>query len=92
MHKKMFVISKGFYKRKGCVNQMFTLKMIVEMYLEEGGRMFGAFMNLEKSCNIFMRCPESIWCGKAFTSRDQFFCKGASLSVSVNEELSELWC
>ncbi len=39
----------GFRKGRGYVNQIFTVKMLVEKYLEKDRKLFTAFMDLEKA-------------------------------------------
>ncbi len=36
----------GFRKRRGCVNQIFTVKILVEKYLEKDRKLSAAFMDL----------------------------------------------
>ena len=37
------------FRRRGCVDQMFALRCIVEKYLEKGKKVYGTFMDLEKA-------------------------------------------
>ncbi len=39
----------GFRKSKGCVDQIFAVKILVEKYLEKDRQLFAAFMDLEKA-------------------------------------------
>ncbi len=39
----------GFRKGRGCVDQIFAVKMLVEKYLEKDRKLFAAFMDLEKA-------------------------------------------
>ncbi len=39
---------RGFRKGRGCVNQIFAMKILVKKYLEKDRRLFAAFMDLEK--------------------------------------------
>ncbi len=39
----------GFRKGRGCVDQIFTVKILVEKYLEKDRKLFAAFMDLEKA-------------------------------------------
>ncbi len=39
----------GFQKGRGCVNQIFAMKILVEKYLEKDRKLFAAFMDLEKA-------------------------------------------
>ncbi len=36
----------GFWKGMGCVDQIFTVKILVEKYLEKDRKLFAAFMDL----------------------------------------------
>ncbi len=39
----------GFRRRKSCVDQIFTIKMLTEEYLGKGKKLYAAFMDLEKA-------------------------------------------
>ena len=39
----------AFRKGKGCIDQIFTVKMVAEKYLAKGRKMYAAFMDLEKA-------------------------------------------
>ena len=39
----------GFRRGRGCVDQIFTVKMLVEKYLVKGRKLYAAFMDLEKA-------------------------------------------
>src|SRR5678816_1578033 len=39
----------GFREGRGCVDQVFTLKMLVEKSLERKGKVYGCFLDLEKA-------------------------------------------
>ena len=39
----------GFRKGRGCIDQIFTLRMLVEKHLAKDRKMFAAFMDLEKA-------------------------------------------
>src|ERR1041384_409583 len=39
----------GFMKGRGCVDQIFTLRMIVEKCLDVGKKVFAVFVDLEKA-------------------------------------------
>ena len=41
----------GFRKGRGCVDQIFTVKMLIEKYLVKGRKLYAAFMDLEKAYN-----------------------------------------
>ena len=40
---------EGCRKGKGCVDQVFAIKMMVEEYLGKGGKVYAALMDLEKA-------------------------------------------
>ncbi len=42
---------EGFQKGRGCINQIFAVKILVEKYLEKNRNLFAAFMDLEKTCD-----------------------------------------
>ncbi len=48
-----------FRKGKGCVDQIFAMKMIVEEYLRKGESVYAAFMDLEKAYDITDR--KALW-------------------------------
>ncbi len=37
---------QDFQKGRGCIDQIFAVKILVEKYLEKDGRLFAAFMDL----------------------------------------------
>ncbi len=39
----------GFWKGRGCVDQIFAMKILVEKYLGKDKKLFAAFMDLEKA-------------------------------------------
>ncbi len=39
----------GFRKGRGCVDQIFAMKMLVEEYLGKDKKLYAAFMDLEKA-------------------------------------------
>ncbi len=39
----------GFRKRRGCVDQIFSFRMVVEKILEKRKKLYAAFMDLEKA-------------------------------------------
>ncbi len=49
MDKRMGDEEGGFRKGKGCVDQTFTVKILVEKYLEKDRKLSAALMDLEKS-------------------------------------------
>ncbi len=46
-------------KGRGCVDQIFAMKMLVEEYLEKDKKLYAAFMDLEKAYNRVDR--EAFW-------------------------------
>ena len=46
---RMWNVQCGFMKGKGCVDQIFTLRMIVEKCLDVGKKVFAVFVDLEKA-------------------------------------------
>ncbi len=84
----------GFQKGRGCVDQIFAVKILVEKYLEKDRKLFAAFMDLEKAYDRVDR--KSLWdtlrvCGVGGQLLEgiRSFCENASASVRVNGELSE---
>ncbi len=60
----------GFRKGRGCVDQIFAVKILVEKYLEKDRKLFAAFMDLEKAYDRVNRkglweTLESVWVGRA---------------------------
>ncbi|WP_435362532.1 reverse transcriptase domain-containing protein, partial [Klebsiella pneumoniae] len=49
----------GFRKGKGCVDQIFVMRNIVEKHLERGKKVYAAFMDLEKAYDRVDR--EGLW-------------------------------
>ncbi len=49
----------GFRKGRGCVDQIFVMKMLVEEYLGKDKKLYGAFMDLEKAYDRVDR--EALW-------------------------------
>ncbi len=39
---------QGFRKGRGCVDQIFAVKVLMEKYLEKDRKLFAAFMDLEE--------------------------------------------
>ncbi len=39
----------GFRRRRGCVDQIFSFRMVVEKMLAKGKKIYAAFMDLEKA-------------------------------------------
>ncbi len=39
----------GFRKRRGCMDQIFCFRMVVEKMLAKGKKLYAAFMDLEKA-------------------------------------------
>ncbi len=49
----------GFRKGRGCVDEIFAMKMLVEEYLGKDKKLYSAFMDLEKACTRVDR--DSLW-------------------------------
>ncbi len=49
----------GFRKGRGCVDQIFAMKMLVEEYLGKNKKLYAAFMDLEKAYDRVDR--EALW-------------------------------
>ncbi len=49
----------GFRKGKGCVDQIFALKMLVKEYLGKDKKLYAAFMDLDKAYGRVER--EALW-------------------------------
>ncbi len=86
----------GFWKGRGCVDQSFAVKILVEKYLEKDRKLFAAFMDLEKAYGDVDR--KGLWdtlrvygVGGQLLEGIMFFYKNASASVRVNGELSEIF-
>ncbi len=83
-----------FWKGRGCIGQIFAVKILVEKHLEKDRKLFIAFMDLEKAYDRVDR--NGLWDtltvygmgGKLFEGIKSFY-ENASASVRVNGELSE---
>ncbi len=83
----------GFRKGRGCIDQIFAVKILVEKYLEKDRKLFAAFVDMEKAYDRVDR--KGLWDtlrvygveGKLFEG-NKSFCENASASVRVNGELS----
>lgn len=79
----------GFREERGCVNQIFTQRIIAEKYLERGKKLTVVFMDLE---DAFERVDKSdLWqmlgiCGTGgkLLKAGQKLCEGAVSVVRVN--------
>ncbi len=49
----------GFRKGRGCVDQIFAMKRLVEEYLEKDKKLYAAFMDLEEAYDRVNR--EALW-------------------------------
>ncbi len=84
----------GFQKGRGCVDQIFAVKILVEKYLEKDITLLVAFMDLEKAYDRVdrkgIRNTLRVYGvgGKLFEGIKSFN-ENASASVWVNGELSE---
>ena len=84
----------GFRKGRGCVDQIFALKMVVEEYLRKGRKLYAAFMDLEKAYDRVDR--EALWSvlkiygvGGHLLEGIKDFYRRANVCVKVNGELSD---
>ncbi len=55
----------GFWNGRGCVDQIFAVKILLEKYLEKDRKPFAAFMDLENWQEGPMGYSESVWGGRA---------------------------
>ncbi len=46
--RKLMMSERGFRKGKGCVDQVFAIKMIAEKYLGKDKTLYTAYMDLDK--------------------------------------------
>ncbi len=57
----------GFRKGRGCIDQIFAMKKLVEEYLRKDKKLYEAFMDLEKAYDRVDRkaleCAVYLWCG-----------------------------
>ncbi len=91
----MWVLSKKvFQKGRGCVDQIFALKIMVEKYLEKDRKLFAAFMASVKAYDRVDR--KGLWdtlrvygVGGHLLEGIRSFYEKASASVHVNGEFSE---
>ncbi len=84
----------GFWKGRGCVDQIFAVKILVEKYLEKDRKLSAAFMDLEKAYDRVDRkglwdTPRVYGVGEQLLEGIRSFYENASASVRVNGELSE---
>ncbi len=84
----------GFRKRRGCVDQIFAMKMLVEEYLGKDIKLYATYMDLEKAYNRVDR--ETLWsvlkiCGVGgqLLKEIQAFYREANVCMRVGGELSE---
>ena len=84
----------GFRKGRGCVDQVFAIKMIVEEYLGKDKKLYAAFMDLEKAYDRVDR--EALWnvlrvygVGGQLLEGIKAFYRNASACVRVDGEVSE---
>ena len=53
----------GFRKHRGCVDHIFfLLRMVVEIMLTKGKKIYDAFMDLLKFIGCPVGCNEGVWC------------------------------
>ncbi len=84
----------GFRKGRGCVDQIFAMKRLVEEYLGKDKKLYGAFMDLEKAYSRVNR--EALWSvlriydvGGQQLKGIQAFYREANACVRVEVEFSE---
>ncbi len=84
----------GFRKGRGCVNQIFAMKMLVEEYLGKDKKLYAGFMNPEKAYDRVDR--EALWSvlktygvGGQLLKGMQAFYSEANACVRVGGEFSE---
>ena len=62
--KKVSKEQGGFRKEKGCMEQKFAIKVMVEEYLGKAEKLYATFMDLEKTYNRFnveaLKCTENL--------------------------------
>ncbi len=57
----------GFRKGRGCVDQIFSFRMVVEKILAKEKKVYTSFMDLEKvyvNCLALWRILRILWCGR----------------------------
>ncbi len=86
----------GFRRGRGCVDQIFAVKMLAEKYLEKDRKLFAAFMDLEKAYDRVDR--KGLWdtlrvygVGGKLLEGIRSFYENASASVRVNIVVSPCW-
>ena len=87
----------GFRSGRGCVDQIFTVKMLAEKYLVKGRKLYAAFMDLEKA---YDRVDwDALWdvlkiygVGGQLLQGIKAFYQGANACVKIGGELSESFC
>ncbi len=56
----------GFRKGRGCIDQIFEMKRLVEEYLGKDKKLYAAFMDLEKAYDRVdkeaLECAIFLWC------------------------------
>ncbi len=84
----------GFRKGRGCVNQVFSMKKLVEEYLRKAKKLYAVFMDLEKAYDRVDR--EALWSvlkiygvGGQLLKGIQAFCREANACVRKGGEFSE---
>ncbi len=84
----------GFRKGRGCLDQVFAMKRLVEEYLGKDKKLYAAFMDLEKAYDKVDR--EALWnvlkiygVGGQLLKGIQAFYREANACVRMGEEYSE---
>jgi hypothetical protein len=58
-NKKLSVEQSGFREGMGCIDQIFSVRQVVEKYLEKGKKVYSAFIDLEKAYDKVSR--KGLW-------------------------------
>ena len=87
----------GFRRGRGCVDQIFTVKMLSEKYLVKGRKLYAAFMDLEKAYdrvdwNALWDVLKIYGVGGQLLQGIKAFYQGASACVKIEGELSDNFC
>ena len=87
----------GFRRGRGCVDQIFTVKMLAEKYLVKGRKLYAAFMDLEKAYdrvdwNALWDVLKIYGVGGQLLRGIKAFYQGANACVKIEGELSENFC
>ena len=83
----------GFRKGKGCIDQIFSVKMLAEKYLAKGKKLYAAFMDLEKAYdkvdwNALWDVLKIYGVGGQLLQGIKAFYEGANACVRIGGEMS----